>query len=276
MVWYGNITYCPYPKLDPDASAARYPSQTSTIPYHTIPYHTRERTVRCCALVLPLDTRHLILAIQNFKGMQQHTHVRAARGSDPLKISGAPSQTSTIPYHTLAARICCTFSPTSFSSVQCSGWWRSNARPTSTTPTHTAAAMGPFRATTRGFSRFAVVLQLQLVLLASLPAATADLPLATLAAKRPLLNCFKFVQIRSNLFTWKFLLHKRRRGQTLTLCGTPPKCSHDYREVVYRMVWLWCRQHSFNGYRYWSCLILSYHTKKSLHELHVFFFYVRM
>ena len=27
-----------YIKLDPDASAARYPSQTSTIPYHT--YHT--------------------------------------------------------------------------------------------------------------------------------------------------------------------------------------------------------------------------------------------
>ena len=25
----------PHPKLDPDASAARYPSQTSTIPYHT-------------------------------------------------------------------------------------------------------------------------------------------------------------------------------------------------------------------------------------------------
>ena len=29
---------CPYPKLDPDASAARYPSQTSTIPYHTTRY----------------------------------------------------------------------------------------------------------------------------------------------------------------------------------------------------------------------------------------------
>ena len=27
--------HCPYPKLDPDASAARYPSQTSTMPYHT-------------------------------------------------------------------------------------------------------------------------------------------------------------------------------------------------------------------------------------------------
>ena len=60
----------PYPKLDPDASAARYPSQTSTIPYqticmpygedpaahghwcaftdlyHTIPYHAMPRTLR--------------------------------------------------------------------------------------------------------------------------------------------------------------------------------------------------------------------------------------
>ena len=43
-------SHCPYLKLDPDASAARYPYQTSTIPYdtipchamscHTIPYHT--------------------------------------------------------------------------------------------------------------------------------------------------------------------------------------------------------------------------------------------
>ena len=32
------VTLCPYPKLDLDASAASNPSQTSTIPYHTIPY----------------------------------------------------------------------------------------------------------------------------------------------------------------------------------------------------------------------------------------------
>ena len=30
------ISMTPYPKLDPDASAARYPSQASTIPYHTV------------------------------------------------------------------------------------------------------------------------------------------------------------------------------------------------------------------------------------------------
>ena len=35
-----------YPKLDADASAARYPSQTSTIPYHTIPQYLRKHPPR--------------------------------------------------------------------------------------------------------------------------------------------------------------------------------------------------------------------------------------
>ena len=39
------LVTCPYPKLDPDASAARYPSQTSTIPYHTITPTTKARPV---------------------------------------------------------------------------------------------------------------------------------------------------------------------------------------------------------------------------------------
>ena len=44
-----SATSCQYPKLDPDASAGRHPSQTSTIPCHTMPVHLAMSTTTASA-----------------------------------------------------------------------------------------------------------------------------------------------------------------------------------------------------------------------------------
>ena len=107
---------CSCPKLDPDASAARHPSRTSAMPCHAMPcYHA------CVSVKLdcPFGGWHhandhgwLFKRSPRFtEGICREAHLfltTPRRGATALIVEPCP----------LAARTCCAFRPTSFSSVQ--------------------------------------------------------------------------------------------------------------------------------------------------------------